>query len=212
MFYLHEQQNQEFTTSTIQTQQTTTTANSPQTSREKNTSAQKEQLVVSPKKLNVSQYKSFQIDCIYTGPNFLNVNLIWQKNGKNLDLTLNNQNQNRFLFVDYKQNNTRISILKFSYALANDSGLYKCILALDNQKQKSSLFLFDTTDLKIDKSKEMIYFCFFYLVSFKIYFLKVRTKMTKHFTDTGPIWMKMILTKQYLKAHLKIEIYCCYFY
>ena len=84
-----------------------------------------EKLVVYPKSLNTTQHTSFQFDCIYTGPNYLTVSLVWLKN----NVRLNNGDQ-RVFTLDYKQsNNTRISLLKFAYSLSIDTGQYKCFVA-----------------------------------------------------------------------------------
>lgn len=90
----------------------------------------REKLSVSPKFINATQYKSFQVDCVYHGSQYKNVRLVWLKDGSSL-----NTNQDSRLFtLDYKQNNMSICILKFSYALLSDGGQYKCI-AINSSKK-----------------------------------------------------------------------------
>lgn len=104
-----------------------------------------ERVQVNPRYLNQTEFKSFQINCIYTGPKFANMRLIWLKNDKLLQVdssSLNNQNsqtslhqQNhlrRFFTLNYKQNFTNIGVLKFSYGLTTDTGVYKCVALFDN--------------------------------------------------------------------------------
>lgn len=108
----------------------------------------KEKLNVFPKYLNTTQYNSFQFDCIYTGPNYLSIKLIWLKDS----LVLDNK-EKRIFTLDYKQqNNTRISILKFVYSLQEDSGVYKCVTS-----RKTSHHLSDSFNLLI-QSSGIIYF------------------------------------------------------
>ena len=94
----------------------------------------KEKLTISPRYMNASQFKSFQFDCVYNGYKYLHIDLVWSKNGQHLDLV----NHNRILAIQYKQNNTRISILKFSYALLSDAGIYNCSVL--NSANKKKLF------------------------------------------------------------------------
>lgn len=104
----------------------------------------KVKLTVTPKLMNITQYKSFQLDCIYNGPQYLNIKLVWIKNGVNLDT----QNNKRIIILDYKQNNTRISILKFSYGLVKDEGTYKCLATNSSRKN----ILHDSARLVIHSS------------------------------------------------------------
>lgn len=115
----------------------------------------REKLTVSPKFMNIGQYKSFQLNCVYTGPHFSSINLIWQKD--NHDLDLNQKDQQRLLALNYKQNNTSICILKFSYALRNDAGLYKCLTQNQNHLKHHYLVGNDTISLVVNLG---IYFCF----------------------------------------------------
>ena len=116
-------------------------------SEEKYKTVKRETLTVSPKHLNVSAYKSTQLDCVYNGPQYLNIKLVWLKNG----IVLNKNNQNtRFLILDYIQHNASICILKFSYALAKDAGIYTCS-ALEKFSENS--FLNDSAKIIIDPSK-----------------------------------------------------------
>jgi len=115
-------------------------------SEEKYTTVKRETLTVSPKNLNVSVYKSTQLDCIYNGPQYLNIKLVWFKNG----IVLNKNNQNtRFLILDYIQHNASICILKFSYALAKDAGTYTCTAS---EKPNEKSFLNDSAKIIIDPS------------------------------------------------------------
>ena len=110
----------------------------------------RETLTVNPKHLNVSAYKSTQLDCIYNGPQYLSVKLVWFKNG--VALSKNNQNT-RFLILDYIQHNASICILKFSYALAKDAGVYTC--SASDQSNDTS-FLNDSAKIVIDPSNSSI--------------------------------------------------------
>jgi len=86
----------------------------------------KETLKINPKYKSLRKYSSVQSNCIYNGPNYLSIKLIWLKNGQTL------ASNNRFFILDNKQNNTIISILKISYSLLVDSGLYQCIAVNSN--------------------------------------------------------------------------------
>jgi hypothetical protein len=111
----------------------------------------KVKLTVTPKFMNISQYKSFQLDCVYHGPQYLNIKLIWIKNGVHLD----GQNNKRIIILDYKQNNSRISILKFSYGLNKDEGTYKCLATNSSRKN----ILHDSARLVIHSSNLDLLFC-----------------------------------------------------
>ncbi|CAF0801230.1 unnamed protein product [Brachionus calyciflorus] len=82
-----------------------------------------ENLKVNPKYLKVNEFASFQLDCVYNGVKFLNMTLKWFKNNNELI----QENDQRYVFVNYMQNNTNIKILKFSFAITTDSGYYKCL-------------------------------------------------------------------------------------
>ncbi len=88
-----------------------------------------ERLSVYPKFLNTSEDSSFQIDCKYKGHLYLQVNLKWYRNGFIFQLQ---REPRRIISLDYKQNYTRISILKFTNALSLDTGIYKCIAYDEN--------------------------------------------------------------------------------
>lgn len=87
----------------------------------------KEELNVHPKSLNVTEHSSFQFDCTYTGPHYLNIKLIWLKDNVYLD-----KKDNRIFTLDFKQNYTRISMLKFVYSLDLDTGVYTCVSTRKN--------------------------------------------------------------------------------
>jgi hypothetical protein len=112
-----------------------------------NNKPNKESLIVNPKYMNMTLYKSFQLDCIYHGANYLNVKLIWLKNDNILEV----ENEKRMFTLDYKQNNTSICILKFRFPLLVDAGIYKCV-AIDKTK-KNSAYLNDTAYLVMHQSK-----------------------------------------------------------
>jgi hypothetical protein len=108
----------------------------------------RENLTVNPKHLNVSPYKSIQLDCVYNGPKYLTVQLVWFKNGVILD---KNDQKSRYLILDYIQNNTSICILKFSYALNMDAGIYTCIATTPTSNVRS--YLNDSVRLVVNSGK-----------------------------------------------------------
>lgn len=79
-----------------------------------------EDLQVTPRFLEVNESNSFQLQCVYSGPNYLNVTLKWLKNDNEL------RENKRFVFVDYTTNRSVLKIVKFSFAVESDSGQYKC--------------------------------------------------------------------------------------
>ncbi len=89
-----------------------------------------EELSVFPKFLNTSEEDSFQLECKYTGHQYLTLKLVWFKN----DLVMRLRKEpHRIIHLDYKQNLTRISILKLTRSQRRDSGLYKCV-AFDEKR------------------------------------------------------------------------------
>ena len=96
----------------------------------------RENLTVSPKYLNVNPYESFQLDCIYNGPKYLIIKLVWFKNGA---IITKDDPKSRFLILDYIQNNTSMCILKFLYAIPTDAGIYTCIATATNLNSNSYL-------------------------------------------------------------------------
>lgn len=105
-------------TSTSQIIQTTLTTT------ESTTVLPDEKLFVFPKFLNTSEQTSVQLECKYTGHQYLTVDIVWYKN----DHVLRYRREgNRIISLDYTQSYTRISIIKFKKLLRRDSGLYKCV-------------------------------------------------------------------------------------
>ncbi len=65
----------------------------------------KEKLIIYSKKTNFSQYSSFQFDCIYNGPKYLTVELVWFKENSRLDFNkkIEKHSQLQRIFnLDYK--------------------------------------------------------------------------------------------------------------
>jgi len=90
-----------------------------------------DELSVFPKFLNTSEEDTLQLECKYTGLRYLTLKLMWFKN----DLIMRIRKEpHRIIHLDYKQNLTRISILKFTRSHRRDSGLYKCV-AFDENKE-----------------------------------------------------------------------------
>ena len=129
----------------------------------------KEKLFVNPKIINMTQFQCFHIDCIYNGPHFLNIKLVWYKNGNYLDGS--QARKSRIFIVDYIQNNTRISILKFAYAFLIDTGNYKCFAF--NLNKKSTPILNDTVNIYVNLSEilKFILLNFKYEKNFNSFFI-----------------------------------------
>lgn len=87
-----------------------------------------ESLQVTPRYIKVNESSSFQLQCVYSGPNYLNVKLKWFKNDQELN------QRKRYVFVDYTTNNSVLRIIKFSYATTGDSGQYKCIAYINSEE------------------------------------------------------------------------------
>lgn len=85
-----------------------------------------ESLQVTPRYLKVNESSSFQLQCVYSGPNYLKVKLKWFKNDQELN------EKKRYVFVDYTTNNSVLRIIKFSFATLSDSGQYKCTAYTDS--------------------------------------------------------------------------------
>ncbi|RNA23357.1 hypothetical protein BpHYR1_033586 [Brachionus plicatilis] len=94
----------------------------------KSSGTETESLQVSPRYLMVNESSSFQLQCFYSGPNYLHVRLKWFKNEKELKENM------RFVLVDYITNRSVLRIVKFSFAVKSDSGQYKCV-AYTNSKE-----------------------------------------------------------------------------
>ena len=92
----------------------------------------KEELTVYPKQAKMSEYKSFQLDCVYKGKNYLKVKLIWLKDDQIIQPVSDGEDVDRLFLLNYKQNNTSFCILKFSHALLTDTGVYSCIALPSN--------------------------------------------------------------------------------
>lgn len=106
------------------------------TSTQSKALSSREKLNVYPKQFNTTQYNSFQFDCIYNGPHYLTVKLVWLKDGVFLETK-----DKRIFTLDYKQpNSTRISILKFVYSLFIDTGVYTCLVSRKNTNHLSDKF------------------------------------------------------------------------
>lgn len=126
----------------------------------KNESNSLERVSVHPRLLNQSEYASFQLNCIYIGPNFESIKLVWLKNGKllqidddmkQIQLSSSAQHPRRFFTLNYKQNFTSIGVLKFSHGLTKDTGVYKCVALHENDIMRMSLN--DTSYLIVNKSE-----------------------------------------------------------
>ncbi len=74
--------------------------------------------------------------------------LQWFKNENIFSLNISSK---RIISLDYIQNNTRISILKFSHAFTNDSGVYSCN-ATDTTSKIDNYQLGDQLELQIISS------------------------------------------------------------
>lgn len=90
----------------------------------------REELNVYPKNVKMPEYRSFQLDCVYKGPNYLKVKLIWLKNDQIIQPVNSEEDGDRLFLLNYKQNNTSFCILKFSHALLTDSGVYTCVATI----------------------------------------------------------------------------------
>lgn len=117
-------------------------------------------MTIHPNLLNQTEFASFQLNCIYFGPKFDNVKLVWLKNEKILQLEdgvnqsqtrLGNSHPRRLLVLNYKQNYTNIGVLKFSYGIIQDSGVYKCVALHDSDAVRISLN--DSAYLIVHKSQ-----------------------------------------------------------
>lgn len=109
-------------------------------------------VVVSPKLANHTQFKSFQLDCVYHGSDYLSVNLIWIKNNKQLNGK--EVNSKHYYVLEFKQDQSRISLLKFRYALMSDAGVYKCV-AVDGLLKLKKNSPHDSVHLIIQPSKSV---------------------------------------------------------
>jgi hypothetical protein len=125
-----------------------------------------------PRHLNETEFASFQLNCIYTGPRFADVRLVWLKNEKLLSQQVDDSvpqpqqqppiqqtpagvavaqlHPRRYFTLNYKQNYTSIGVLKFSYGLVKDSGVYRCV-ALHDTDDSVRLALNDTSYLVVNK-------------------------------------------------------------
>ena len=106
----------------------------------------RENLTVYPKLLIKNVRESLQLNCVYRGHHYLSIKLIWYKNGTLL--SHEDEASKRVISLDYKQNYTHFSLLKFSSSLMQDSGVYTCFAVHKNKKT-----LHDQLNVVINKSK-----------------------------------------------------------
>lgn len=109
-----------------------------------------ESLSVYPEELNTTDGSSFQLDCIYKGHQYLKVNLRWYRNGYAFQL---HREPKRIINLDYKQNYTRFSILKFSKGFSRDTGRYKCVAYNEKEQRISHSMLV----LMVNESKLILF-------------------------------------------------------